>query len=154
LRKWLVYTIGECFSFKKLRTLKRNMFFTLKISIQRIWDDPTIFETRIKSNRNWYEKNLPLYHLSKKKKKRFTPLPLLPNLPLCEVVGCGMCQKSTANPIGGSTTMFRWFGTSPTLSNLRKRIPKGLKNVSYHKGFNKLLVLPPFYHYFSLNCVI
>jgi hypothetical protein len=66
------------------------MFFTLKISIQRIWDDPTIFETRIKFNQNWYEKNLPIYHLSKKKKKGFTPLPLLPNLPLCEVVGCGV----------------------------------------------------------------
>jgi hypothetical protein len=60
------------------------VFLTLKISIQRIWDDPTIFEMRRKSNRNLYEKNLLLYQLSKKKRKRFTPLPLLP---LCEVVG-------------------------------------------------------------------
>jgi hypothetical protein len=26
------------------------------ISVQRMWDDPTIFEMRRKSNRNWYEK--------------------------------------------------------------------------------------------------
>jgi hypothetical protein len=48
----VVYTIGGCFSFRKLRTLKRNVFLTLKISVQRMCDDPTIFEMRKKSNRN------------------------------------------------------------------------------------------------------
>jgi len=127
------------------------VFLTLKISIQKIWDDPTIFEMRRKSNRNLYEKNLLLYQLSKKKEKG---LPLYHCYLYVKLWGCGMCQKSTANPIGGSTAMFRWFGTSPILRNLRKRIPRRLKNVSYHKGFNKLLVLPPFYDYFPLNCVI